>query len=346
MKSKILFMAAAATALVACDKGFEKVSEPTLELSTPMTTYFTQEPVVFNIESNANFLSFYSGERGNDYAYAQQERIYEGEAFVSFNTAFQAGSQWKTQLEADPEKKILRMFYSTDFSGVYTIEEVEKATWVELTDEFTFPTSRSDNAKVLSQTTESGVRAVAELIPAEALAKPIYLAFRYKIDPYDEALANARSRASVMNFQLYTYCAEVNATAVLASQSTAGWQLVKKGYETDSGNYAPEVASNLIWFDCDGGLPVERICWAISSPLKVNNEVNIGCDYGVGIKSFASEPITSYTYTYAEPGVYDVYVTAANVDHEGSRMEKTASVRIEVIDQGTADVEQPGEGEW
>ena len=120
-------MAAVAAALVACDKGFEKVTEPTLELSTPMTTYFTQEPVVFNIESNANFLSFYSGERGNDYAYAQQERIYEGEAFVSFNTAFQAGSQWKTQLEADPEKKSLRMFYSTDFSGVYTVEEVEKA---------------------------------------------------------------------------------------------------------------------------------------------------------------------------------------------------------------------------
>lgn len=346
MKRAILSIFATATLLVGCDKGFEKVSEPTLELSTAMTTYFTQEPVVFNIESNANILSFYSGERGNDYAYAKQERIYEGEAFLSFNTAFQAGAQWKNQLESDPELKILRLFYSTDFSGLYTMEAIEQATWHELTDAFSYPTARSTNAKVLSQTTESGVRAVADLIPAEELDGPIYLAFRYKIDGYDADLNNARSRASVMNFNLYTRCEEINATANLATQATAGWQLVMQGYEGDSGNYAPEVTSTMIWFDCDGGMPNEHICWAVSSPLVINNEVNIGCDYGVGIKSFAGEPITSYTYTYAEPGIYDVYVTAANVDHEGSRMEKTASVRVEIVDQGSADVEQPDQGEW
>ena len=74
--------------------------------------------------------------------------------------------------------------------------------------------------------------------------------------------------------------------------------------------------------------------------------MNIGCDYGVGIKSFSEEQVTSYTYTYATPGVYDVYVTAANVDHEGSRMEKSAKVRIEIVEQGHVDIEQPGEGEW
>ncbi|MBO5685318.1 MAG: DUF5017 domain-containing protein [Alistipes sp.] len=346
MKRNIYLWMAAAAMLTACDKGFEKVSEPTLELSTPMTTYYTQEPVVFNIESDANFLAFYSGERGNDYAYAKKERIYEGDVFLSFNTAFQAGAQWKNQLEADVEKKPLRFFYSTDFSGVYTLEEIDKATWHELTDQFTFPSARATNAKVLTQTTESGVRNFAELVPEEEWAKPIYFAFRYKIDPYDGS--NARSRASVMNFNLYTRCEEVNATETLASQAKAGWQLVKKGYEADTA-YAPEVTSTMVWFDCDGGEPAnanERICWAVSAPIAIKHEVNIGCDYGVGIKSFAEEAVTSYTYTYATPGVYDVYVTAANVDHEGSRMEKTASVRIEVVEQGHVDIEQPGEGEW
>lgn len=346
MKKYMVLMAGLATLMAACDKGFESVSEPTLDLSTTLTTYFVQEPVVFNIESNANFLSFYSGERGNDYAYVAKERIYEGEAWISFNSAFQAGSQWKTQLDEDLEKRILRLFYSSDFSGIYTLEEVEKATWVELTSEFEYPTARATNAKVLSQTTPAGERKLTDLIPAEELDKPLYFAFRYKIDPYVEELANARSRACVMNFQIVSRCDEINANDMIATQGNAGWQFVTEGYEDESGKYAPEISSSYIWFDCDGGLATERICWAISAPIHINTEVNIGCDYGVGIKGFPDEPLTSYTYTYAEPGEYEVFVTAANVDYTGARMEKTASVKIQIVEQGNADIEQPGEGEW
>ena len=54
MKWNLVFWMAAVATLTACDKGFEEVSEPTLELSTSMTTYYTQEPVVFHIESNAS----------------------------------------------------------------------------------------------------------------------------------------------------------------------------------------------------------------------------------------------------------------------------------------------------
>jgi hypothetical protein len=346
MKRILMILSVAAALLVGCDRGFESVSEPTLTLSTEQNTYCTQEPVVFKIDSDADYLSFYSGERGNDYSYAQQERIYEGEAFVTFNTAFQAGVQWKNQAEEDVEKKILRFFYSTDFSGVNTIEEVEKATWKELTTQFEWPTARATNAKVLSQTTPAGVKNLVDIIPAEDLAKPIYFAFRYKIDAQDEALGNYRSRASVMSFQIYTECEEINASETIVNQSNAGWTLVQKGYHTDSGNYAPTVESNYIWFDCDSGLPLERICWAVSAPILINTKVNIGCDYGVGIKSFPDEPIESYTYTYAEPGTYEVVVVAANVDHEGNRMEKSEKVTIKVVDQGFADIEQPEDGQW
>lgn len=348
MKRIVILFAVAAALLVSCDKGFESVSEPTLNLSTELSTYFTQEPVVFKIDSDADYLSFYSGERGNDYTYAQQERIYEGEAYITFNTAFQAGAQWKNQLEEDVEKKILRFFYSTDFSGLYTYDEVEKATWKELTTEFEYPTKRADNAKVLNQTTPAGEKNLADLIPAEDLAKPIFFAFRYKIDAYDAALNNARSRASVRNFQIYTECEEINASETLVNQGNAGWMFVKKGYENESGNYAPEIESAYIWFDCDGSKEgdSERICWAISSPIKINTDVNIGCDYGVGIKSYPDVPIGSYTYTYAKPGTYEVVVVAANVDHEGNRMEKSEKVTIKVVEQGFADIEQPEDGQW
>lgn len=347
MKKIVMFLSVAATLLVGCDRGFESVSEPTLSVTTEMNTYFTQEAVVFNIDSNADYLSFYSGEQGNDYAYAFVERIYDGEAYVTFNTAYKSGAQWKNQAEEELEKKIIRFMYSTDFSGINTIEEIEKATWHDMTNAFTYPEARVDNPKSLNQTTPAGVCNLKDLIAEEDLAKPIYFAFRYKIDAFDEALNNSRSRVSVMNFQIYTECEEVNSTETIATQANAGWTLVKKGYENDTNpDFVPLLESSYIYFDCEGGLPYERICWAVSAPITIDTSVNIGCDYGVGIKSFPELPVTSYTYTYAKPGTYEVYFTAANVDHEGSRLEKTASVRIEVVDQGFADIQQPEDGQW
>lgn len=350
MKRYMILFACLATVLAACDKGFESVTEPTLTLSTAKNTFFTQEPVVFYIESDANYLSFYSGERGNDYAYSLQERIYEGEAWLSFSTAFQAGAQWKNQLEEDVEKKILRLFYSTDFAGDYTQEGVDAATWIELTGEFEFASERVDNAKVSNNTTPSGERALSELIAEEDMGKPIYFAFRYKIDAfeYDEndKLLNSRSRASVMNFNLISRCEEINATETLASTQNAGWQLVLSGYDMEAdADYLPEFTGNYLWFDCSTTNNY-RTCWAITAPITIDTKVNIGCDYGVGIKAFPDEPIESYTYTYAEPGEYNVSVVAAKVDHMGNRMECVESVTINVVEQGSADIEQPTDGIW
>lgn len=348
MKRFMLLFASLATLLAACgESGFEAVSEPTLSLTTTQTTFFTQEPVVFHIDSDADYLSFFSGERGNEYEYATKERIYEGEAYISFNTGFQAGAQWKNQLEEDVEKKILRFFYSTDFSGECTMEAIEAATWHELTEQFQFPTQRSDNAKVRNQTTESGEKNLRDIIAEEDWGKPIYFGYRYKIDPYDAEAKNSRSRASVMNFQITKRCEEINASESLASTANAGWQMAYSGYDAEvDADYMPEISSNYLWFDCSTSNHAERICWAITAPIQIDTEVNIGCDYGVGIKAFPDEPLETYTYTYATPGEYNVAVTAAKVDYMGNRMEKTATVKITVVEQGEADIEQPTEGEW
>ena len=333
--------------LGACEQGYHNAVEPTLEISTSSTTYYTQEPVTFIIDSNADFIAFYSGERGNDYAYVDKDRIYQGIPYMSFASTFQAGAQWQNQSSEDHSKKVLTIYYSTDFSGNYTVEDLMSATWHDLTDYFVFPSERVDNGKNASLATPSGKVLIEDIIAPEDMQKPLYFAFRYKIDAYDESLANSRSRSGIMNFLIQTECAEVNATNNMATQADADWQLIyEKGYENDSGDYAPEVNSAMIWFDCDSGSTYEHICWAVSRKILIDTEVNIGCDYSVGIKGFADDFTGSYTYTYAEPGCYDVWFMAANVGDDGKRMEIKKNITVNIVEQGGAGITQPTTDEW
>ena len=341
MKYKIIYMIFA-MALVACHSGFEKAVTPNLDVMTEREDYFTDEAVVFNIESDADFISFYSGEEGNAYEYAQKERIYEGNLSLSFSTAFASGAQWKRQLEEDVTKRILRVFWSSDFTGEYNAEAIAAATWNEMTALAQFPTSRSENAKLLSNTTPSGE---IDITSIAAEGKPVYFAFRYHIETYNEELANSRSRASVFNFLINSKASEVNASSDVVTQAKMGWQLVMSGF--DYSEKKPEDLSSYLWFDCDTGNPVDLECWAISAPVSLDNKVNIGCDYAVGIKKFVDEPLKTYTYTYSKPGTYDVCFVAANVDHNGVRKETVKKLQILVTDYGGAEIQQPdNNGEW
>ena len=331
-----------AMALVSCHSGFEKAVTPNLNVTTDSEVYFTDDAVVFNIDSDADFISFYSGEKGNSYEYAQKERIYEGQLYLSFSSAFQAGAQWKRQLEEDVTKRILRVFWSSDFTGEYNAEAIAAATWNELTASADFPTSRAENAKLLSNTTPSGGIDITSLADE---GKPVYFAFRYHIDTYNEELANSRSRASVFNFLINSRAAEVNASEDVVTQSKMGWQLVMSGFENSEKK--PEDCSSYLWFDCDTGNTVDLECWAISAPVALENKVNIGCDYAVGIKKYVDEPLKTYTYKYSTPGTYEVCFVAANVDHEGVRKETVKKLQIVVSDHGGAEIVQPdNNGEW
>ena len=68
MKNRnIIYIVAVAVAFVSCHSGFEKAVTPELEISLEKEVYFTDDAVTFNINSDADFISFYSGENGNDY---------------------------------------------------------------------------------------------------------------------------------------------------------------------------------------------------------------------------------------------------------------------------------------
>lgn len=341
MKNRnIIYIVAVAVAFVSCHSGFEKAVTPELEISLEKEVYFTDDAVTFNINSDADFISFYSGENGNDYEYASKDRIYQGELYLSFSSAFQAGQQYKRQQDEDHTKKMLRLFWSVDFSGEYTKEAVDAATWNELTSLANYPETRADNAKLLSNAVPSGEIDVTDLIKNDG--KPVYFAFKYMIEAYDEVLGNSRSRASVFNFLVKSKAEEVNAVEDVFTHAKAGWQFILNGY--GSSEKIPENTTSYLWFDCDSGITNDLECWAISAPVPLTNEVNVGCDYGIGIKSFVDEPLKEYTYTYSKPGTYDVCFVAAKVDHEGTRKETVRNLKVVVSDHGNASIVQPDNG--
>ena len=338
---RIIDILAVAALVVSCHSGFEKAVTPTLEVRTDREAYFTDDAVVFHIDSDADFISFYSGEDGNDYEYAQKERIYEGELSLSFSTNFGSGNQWNRQADENPERKIIRFFWSSDFSGEYTNEAIAAATWNELTSLAKFPDFRATNVKSVAESVASGDIDVTELGQE---GKPVYFAFKYLVDAYDGT--NARSRVAVFNFLISSKATAVNAVSEALTHATAGWQFVTTGFETCVSN-VPEVASSYLYFNCDTGIGNDLICWAVSAPVLLENKVNIGCDYGVGIKSYVDERLKTYTHTYSDPGTYDVCFVAANVDHEGVRKEIIKKLQVVVNEHcGDSIVQPDNNGKW
>ena len=129
-----VLLAACTLLLAGCRKSFEEVGNVKFEVSTRSETFKAGEPVRFDFDGNPDFISFYSGERGNAYAYKDKDRIVETEMTFSFMTTTTAGTS------GYPNPARVPVCYSTEFSGEYTEEAVRAATWIDITDLFSMPT--------------------------------------------------------------------------------------------------------------------------------------------------------------------------------------------------------------
>lgn len=343
MKRYIIPVLLTALLVAGCNKKFNMVTDPDISASVESSTVFVGEGVNFHFDGSADFITFYSGEEGNDYEFRDIDRTYDGVGYLSFSCGFQNGSQYMRQSEAESMDKMLSFWWSDDFDGNYTLESIEKATWHDLSNFFTWPSSRvvSDNARDLKTNEPCGEMPLDALI-GKTTDKPVYFAFRYKCDPLNAEGTNGRSRAVVSAFRIRNICEEVNIREDLVSQTTANlWHLVTKGYENVVLTSQPEVNVSYIYFNCDAASDVEKICWAVTSPVTLDYTVNVGCDYGLGIKSFTNDNFTDYTYSYAEPGDYKVHLIYRNVGAAGDQREKQQEIDIKVIDTGTAGIDDP-----
>ena len=91
MKYLLLF-SAFAVLTTGCRKNLDDVDDVHFDVSLEAETFKVGEPVRFHFSGNPDFIIFYSGEKGNDYAYKDTDRITDSEMTFSFSTTTTAGT--------------------------------------------------------------------------------------------------------------------------------------------------------------------------------------------------------------------------------------------------------------
>ena len=329
MKKTIRYSAllAACTLLLAgCRKSFEEVGNVKFGVSIHSETFRVGEPVRFDFDGNPDFISFYSGERGNAYAYKDKDRIVETEMTFSFLTTTTAGAA------GHPNPARVPVCYSTDFSGEYTEEAVRAATWVEITDLFSMPTDTGVTDLM------SGDVNITEFYPDDET--PLYFSYHYLVEAYDSQINNGRTQWNIKQTKFNGIAGE--SSTVLYDLQGANWKIVL-GASYEGATSMPDINSSRILLRSEFQPTRDRECWAVSGPIAKMNYINDGPDKGVGIKAMAEATLRSYEYTYTEPGEYTVTFVAANASVYG-RKEVVREVKIEIVeDEGGITPPQPGE---
>ena len=182
MKYLLLF-SAFAVLTTGCRKNLDDVDDVHFDVSLEAETFKVGEPVRFHFSGNPDFIIFYSGEKGNDYAYKDTDRIMDSEMTFSFSTTTTAGTA------GNPNPSHVPVCYSTDFSGEYTEEAVRAATWIDITDRFKMPTDTGITALL------SGDVNVTEYFSDPE--SPLYFSFHWVVEPYDAAIKNGRTQWNI-----------------------------------------------------------------------------------------------------------------------------------------------------
>lgn len=320
--------------LVGCDSE-EKVDAPQFNVSISGEVFKVGEPVEFTMNGSPDFISFYSGETGYAYEYKDQDRIAQGEMAMSFTTATASGTV------GYPNPAMAPISYSVDFDGDYSEAGVRRATWIDLSSNFKFPTD-------LPQTVPSGSMRIGSLFPEDD--KPIYFSFHYQVNAFDQTAAagagNGRTQVNIQNFVIEGVSAAGKST--IYDISSSKWQSVlntESFSDCPSNNY-PDMpgASARILLRSDFKPTKNRECWAVSGPIHDSGEINTGTDKSIPVKSVADPGLSSWKYTYSTPGEYTLTFVAANSSIYG-RKELVKEFKITVLgDDGT--ITPPTEEPW
>ncbi len=312
--------------LVSCTSEEETVDAPQFTATAPGGVFKVGEPVVFQFEGNPDFITFYSGEAGNAYDYRNQDRIGPAVPTLSFLEHTMAGTQGL------PNPAYAPIFYSVDFDGDYTEAGVRRATWVDLSRNFNYPTDTN-------QDVPSGTMYIDDLFPKDG--SPLYLMFHYAVQKHTGK--NGRTEIRIMNFRINGITAA--GTIALYNHQSAGFQFVfAESYLKNNVTQTPAVGSSYLQLRTDFKPLADMEFWTVSDGLYCPDKVNTGPDMGVGIKAVADPTMTTYSHTYNKPGEYTVTFVAANSKVYG-RKEVVREMKITVVDD-QGGITPPIPDEW
>jgi hypothetical protein len=295
--------------VASCNKDLEELGPSEGETETPTppvpmqfdvkmketNTFKAGDTVKFILEGNANVVDFYSGTAGNDYSYRDKERFYNVLASLSFESN-------KTPANSN-NIDCAELFYTTDFNGVYTYDNVKSADWQSLTNRFQF---QSELQATSTTYLASGNVDITEVFKA---GKPVYFAWLTKT-----AAGTNRTQFRVQNFKLEGAVADDSSlSGQLYSQMQFDFRWVLNGAAAAQASSLPTVTSTLLtWNGIFNNLTGSyKEGYAVSGPIQLP-QFNAGKDMPTVIITKQKEDVLEHKYVYKEPGAYEVVFIASN----------------------------------
>jgi hypothetical protein len=262
-------------------------------------------PVTFNFSGNAEYITFYSGEPGNNYANVHRNMV-DIESMQLECTIKQQYTDKEYRL-----KEIVHAYISEDFDGQYTLESIEEATWQNVT-------GQEYGQIAVPQTRNNATEEVSSKVDwSDYKDQPFYLAFQYLASKRNDVPSSDGGGRYLMQPRV-----DINPLS-LTRTTVDGLKLVWENAKTDwgfriiyqkstqQGNYQVS----------DGGLLFQPqknkehtdddvIVWMVSRPI---NPKEVEPDRGTAIKS-AEAYLPTYSHTYDKPGTYTATFIATNAN--------------------------------
>lgn len=291
--------------MIGCKK--DAIETPDVSVTVEKSTFKVGEPVVFNLKGNPDFISFYSGEYGNDYAYLGGRTM----DIKSFSLAFQ------TRVRNGNQPNQFSVHISSDFNGKYDIASVRSGNFKDITDLVTLSTVNTVYAP-------SGELDLTPMVTDKS--KPLYIGFRYVVKA-QTAVNGTQRNWDVRDLTLKTLTDIGQTTAI--DQLTAAWTLVEDGSIVEPGRNTVNENTGLITLRGNAtaeGKLVETEAWAISKAIDLNTVI-LGPDKSIPVKSISETIVPVYNYTYTKPGIYKATFEVSNNRVDGK---KTILKEIEI----------------
>jgi hypothetical protein len=291
--------------IIGCKK--DAIEAPDLNVTVEKPVYKVGEPVVFNLQGNPDFISFYSGEYGNDYAYLGGRTL----DIKSFSLAFQ------TRVRNGNQPNQFSVHISSDFNGKFDIESVRTGNFKDITSMVTLSTVNTVYAS-------SGELDLTQIVTDKT--KPLYIGFRYVVKP--QTAANGTQRNWDVRDLTFRTLTDIGETTAI-DQLTAAWTLVEDGAIVEPGRNTINENTGLVTLRGNAtaeGKLVETEAWAISKAIDLNTVI-LGPDKSIPIKSISETIVPVYSYVYTKPGTYKATFEVSNNRVEGK---KTVLKEIEI----------------
>jgi hypothetical protein len=288
--------------ITSCRK--DEVPAMDFDVTVSGTTFSLVDTVRFMFKGDADVISFYSGESGNNYAFSNRTSRNDGSFKFSFQTRVDNAAGFAALAAGN-----LRIMASTNFTAAYSTNTnaalaasadsamINSATWTDITGRFSIPSSGSTGTFY-----NSGEVVLGDLVTDPAA--PLFLAYKYVGATTGSLGTNGitiGNMALVNNFSdgtSFTY------NVLPGSSNSTIWKIIRAANPAN----AWATSTTQLKFTSTATTAYSED-WAVSNSY-FPNQVNP--DKAIPVKSLADNKLNGYSYKFKKAGTYSVVFLASN----------------------------------